>query len=334
MTKSETLAYVGQISQLARALPFEFTDGVERGTRGILLQNAAGLSLTVHPDRCLDIGAASYNGVALAWTSAQGFGPPSALEPDAKNWLRSFGGGLVATCGLMNAGAPTDDAWGKVGLHGRIGHAPASDVTYGGKWNGDEYELVVTGTMREAVVFGEHYVLRRTLTMPMHSAKFTLEDVVTSEGHEPTPLLLLYHCNFGYPLLSETARIEGDFASVTPRDAEAEEGKEHALTFDAPTPGYKEKVYWLDPKAGDDGKVAVSLVNPAVNMRATLTYDKTELPCLTEWKQMGQGVYTVGLEPANVLPTGRASYLERGDCPMLAPGESRRFAFEISVSPL
>lgn len=329
-SRAQILENVGQISQLASITPFDFTDGPERGTRGLLMRNASGLCLTVHPDRCLDIGEATFNGMPLAWTSATGFPHPAFYEPPGMGWLRSFGGGLVATCGLTNVGAPSDDIYGHAGQHGRIGNTPAYDVSHGGHWHDDQYVLGITGKVREARVFGENLVLTRTLAMDLSEPVFLLQDTVTNEGHEPAPLMLLYHCNFGFPLLSPNTRLDG-IASATPRDSEAADGQERALMFEAPTPGYKEKCYWLAPHLDGEGKVTVSLRNPDLNLRLSLRYDPSELPCLTEWKQMGQGTYTVGLEPGNVLPLGRSHYLEQNELPLIAPGESRQFSLEMAI---
>jgi len=332
-TRAEFLAHMGTGEQAASITPVDFTQGPERGTRGLVVRNAAGLEFTVHPDRCLDIGAARFEGKPLAWTSATGFVGHGFYEPDAQGWLRTFGGGLVATCGLTNVGPPTDDALGKTGQHGRIGHLPAFDVSHGGRWSGDEYALTITGQVRETRVFGENLLLQRTITVPVGSPRLTLTDTVTNEGDTPAPLMLLYHCNLGFPLLSAAAFVDGDFSAITPRDADAEIGKERALFFDPPTPGYREKVYWLQPKPQSDGRASLSLVNPDLNLRLTLACDAAALPCLAQWKQMGQGTYTVGFEPGNVHPLGRAHYLAQGTLPMLAPSEARTFALEFTVGP-
>ncbi len=330
-TRAEFLAHMGTVEQAASVVPFDFTQGPERGMRGLTVRNAAGLEFTVHPDRCLDIGAARFEGKPLAWASATGYAGQGNYEPEAQGWLRTFGGGLVATCGLTNVGPPTDDALGRTGQHGRIGHLPAFDVSHGGQWSGDDYAIIITGKVRETRVFAENLLLQRTITVPLDSARLLLADTVTNEGDAPAPLMLLYHCNLGFPLLSAAASVDGDFSQIIPRDAEAEDGKERALGFDPPTAGYREKVYWLSPQPQSDGRASVSLVNPDTRLRLTLAYDLDALPCLTQWKQMGQGTYTVGFEPGNVYPLGRAHYLAEGTLPLLAPGETRTFSLDFSV---
>jgi hypothetical protein len=62
--------------------------------------------------------------VPLAWVSAVGERGPLGGRLRDDDWLRGFGGGLVATCGLRNVGAPSEGH----GLHGEISHQPARDV--------------------------------------------------------------------------------------------------------------------------------------------------------------------------------------------------------------
>ena len=85
----------------------------------------AGLEFDVHPDRALDIGAATFDGVPLAWLSSTGISAPSRYEHEGPGWLRTFGGGLLTTCGLDSFGPPADDEDGVAGMHGRIGTVPA-----------------------------------------------------------------------------------------------------------------------------------------------------------------------------------------------------------------
>jgi Domain of unknown function (DUF4432) len=63
----------------------------------------AGIELRIHPDRGLDLGAAWFRGVPLAWIAAAGEG-----GADSTDWRAAWGGGLLTTCGLDNVGAPSE----------------------------------------------------------------------------------------------------------------------------------------------------------------------------------------------------------------------------------
>src|SRR6187431_587195 len=118
----QALQRVGSLDQIARVDSFVEADGPARGARRLRVVNGGGLEFDVHPDRGLDIGAASFQGLPLAWLSSTGIGAPSLYDPVERGWLRTFGGGLVTTCGLDSFGPPADDEDGVVGMHGRVSH--------------------------------------------------------------------------------------------------------------------------------------------------------------------------------------------------------------------
>jgi hypothetical protein len=62
-----------------------------------------------------------------------------------------------------------------------------------------------------------------------------------------------------------------------------------------------------------------------------LEYDAKALPRFIQWKQLGSGVYVMGLEPANCLVLGRAAERKAGALQMLSPGEKRVFSLRLHV---
>ena len=77
----------------------------EGGWRALDLRAWDGIDARLLPDRGLDCFGAWYRGVPLAWVSAVGERGPLGGRLRDDDWLRGFGGGLVATCGLRNVGA-------------------------------------------------------------------------------------------------------------------------------------------------------------------------------------------------------------------------------------
>jgi hypothetical protein len=104
---------------------------------------------------------------------------------------------------------------------------------------------------------------------------------------------------------------------------------------DAPKAGYAEQVFFHDVIPDGKGTGKAALVAPerdgAAPLGLCLEYDAKAMPRLIQWKQMGAGVYVMGLEPANCLVMGRAEERKRGTLPTLAPGEEREFRLRISV---
>jgi len=103
----------------------------------------SGFRFQVLVDRGLDLGCAEHAGRPLAWVHPA-LGSPSLREPHGIGWLRTFGGGLVSTCGLDHFGPPDPEGEG-YGLHGRASHLPAENLRVRQEWRGDEYVLEIEG---------------------------------------------------------------------------------------------------------------------------------------------------------------------------------------------
>lgn len=334
-TRRELLQHVGLISQVGDVRLAERVDGAGRGVRTAEFETGSGLAFTVLLDRGMDIGACKYKGASLVWESTTGPAHPAFFEREGLGWLRTFHGGLVATCGLTYAGAPCVDEGQALGLHGRIGHIPASSVWADGTWRGDEYELWVRGRLRETVVFGENLTLTRRIWTHLGESRLFIRDVVANEGFQATPHMMLYHCNFGFPLLTEGAELIAPSRSVTPRDAVAAPGLDGHNRYEAPIDGYREQCFYHDLDADDDGYVTVLLVNRAFDggrgLGVYLRYRQAELPRFTQWKMVCAGTYVTGLEPANCWVEGRDKDRARGILQHLKPGEEREYLLEIGV---
>jgi hypothetical protein len=331
-SKAELSRHVGHMDQLAGIRPMELADGKARGCRILDVWTGAGFRFQVNADRALDIASCAFEGIPLAWRSPSGDVHPAFYEPQGLGWLRSFPGGLLATCGLDQFGSPSQDGGVEFGLHGRISNLPATQVNYRTFWDGDEYILEVSGEIRQTALFFENLVLRRRLTTRLGSNRLRIEDVVVNDGFAPAPHMLLYHFNLGFPLVSEHTRLHLQAESTQPRDAAAEVGLADWACFQLPTPGYQEQVFIHRPKADQDGWATVELDNPEMGVGLRWTYDATALPYLMEWKMMGEGAYVVGIEPANCKGLGgRAVTRETGQLPVIEPGESRRYSIELEV---
>jgi hypothetical protein len=329
--KRELLDRVGDLSQIAGVRLAEWTDGSERGVRVAEVRTGSGLAFSVLLDRGMDLGPASFRGVPLAWISPAGFAHPARHEPDGLGFLRTFGGGLMTGCGLTTLGAPDEDEGERLGLHGRLSHLSARHVSVEETWIGDECSLLVRGEMRQARVFGENLRLVRSITAALGGSRIEIRDAVENLGPRPAPLMVLYHINLGFPLLSPTARLEAPPHEVRARDAVAASGLDAWMRFDEPTAGYAEQVFYHDLPAEKDGWASVALCNSAAALSLVVRFKKDTLPNLVQWKMMGQGEYVLGLEPANCLVEGRSRERARKTLQTIQPGETRDFAVEIAV---
>lgn len=329
--RRELLAHIGDIGQVAAVRPVQFTDGAEAGVHAFEIETGCGFNFTVLDSRGMDIGKASYKGYPLAWQSQTGAIHPALYEPEGFGWLRGFHGGLLNTCGLTTMGAPSEDHGQHLGLHGRASYTPASNLQWGGEWEGDEYKLYLRGTLKEAAVFQEHLLLTRTITTCLGAKSLTLHDRVHNAGFQRTEQMLLYHINLGFPIVEDGSELIAPFAETTPRDAEAEIEKETFNLLHAPRHGYQEKVYFHRLKHLPDGTTFAAVLNRARGLGVYVRLNVHQFPYLTQWKMLGQGTYTVGIEPGNALVLGRAREREEGRLQFLEPDETREYETEIGV---
>jgi hypothetical protein len=334
-TRAELTRRVGDMDQLAGVTSYEHADGAARGVRSLLFRTGSGFVFDVLLDRGMDIGMAEWRGQPLAWRSSTGNTSPYFYEPAGLGWLRGFHGGLVATCGLQNAGAPSDDGGEHYGLHGRINTTPAARVAYGADWQGDDYLLWCEGQLRETRVFGENLRLTRRVSARLGGDSLVIEDAVENLGFDRTPFVILYHINAGWPVVSGEAELLIRQRGVEARDPRAEEGLPQLGRFADPTPGFAEQVYRHQVIGAADGTATVALVNRAFDggrgFGLVIRYNVNDLPSLWQWKMLGEGTYVVGLEPNNGHWHGRAAARAAGLLQFLAPGEVRRFRVEIGA---
>ncbi|MGQ9781173.1 MAG: aldose 1-epimerase family protein [Nitrososphaeria archaeon] len=330
--KAELLKHVGQIDQLGGIRLFELSEGVEKGVRAALFRTGT-LNLIVAIDRCMDIVNAEYMGIPLAFVSPTGIVAPSFFEPEGIGWVRGFPGGLLTTCGLTYAGAPTVDQGEQLGLHGRISYSPSRLSRVDGCWDGDNYILALEGESKEAMIFGPNLTLRRRIEAKLGGKCIQIHDRVVNQGWERQPLMIIYHMNLGFPLLDANSRMVSTSRTYFPRDAEAKVGAERFNEFQPPNKGFREKVYIHDLAADSDGYSYAALINDSLmnGLGFYIKLRKRELPRLVQWKMMGEGTYVLGMEPSNGFVMRRDKERELGTLQFIEPQEEREFHLEAGV---
>ncbi|MGA2642930.1 MAG: aldose 1-epimerase family protein [Spirochaetia bacterium] len=322
-TRGELTARIGDPLQVAGARGSILTDGKADGVRAVEVATGSGLTFTVLPGRGMDIPFAAYRGKSLSFFSGTGITSPAYYDETGLEWRRSFYVGLLTTCGIANAGAPGMDQGKAFGLHGRVANAAAENLCIDQEWEGDEFLIRLKGTMREAEAMVENLSLTRTVETRLGAKGLRIHDTARNRGFSPQPLMLLYHFNFGFPLLAPGAKVVGPITKSVPRDDEArkDRGVEECLSFPDPVQGYAEKVFFHALAERGDGSTFVALVNRDAGdgqpLGIVMRWSRKELPELTEWKMPCRGFYVVGLEPGNILPIGRGTLRQQGALPMI-----------------
>ncbi|MBC7923825.1 MAG: aldose 1-epimerase family protein [Ferruginibacter sp.] len=329
---------IGNPAQLGGIETAVLDNGAGRGTRIAWVNTGTGLRYKVVIDRAMDIADAFYNQHCLAWLSHAGITPPEPFSNRGMDWLRTFGGGLLTTCGLTHVGGPDADAHGERGLHGPISNLPAEiesivqpDPAAG------RMEMSITGRMNQTQVFGPHLQLKRTVSGTIGQASIRIHDEVTNRGNAPVPHMLLYHINLGWPLVDEGTDLlwQGPWQLA--------EGKTGAKIFregnnfrKCPAPldehaGSGEEAAFIAVTPDASGQCTCGLHNPRIGLAVAVRFQKKQLPWLTNWQHWGKGEYVTGLEPATNPPIGQAKARQQGELIFLAPGESRTYDLAIEV---
>ena len=336
LDKSYLHERLGSMRQLASIRRMRIDDGKGRGMRVFEVTNGSGLSFSVYPDRGMDIGEASFKGIPLAWITPNGPVAPQFYEADSLGWLRTWGGGLLTGCGLMNVGGANCSGGESHGLHGRLSHTPAEEINSTARWTGDgaSYELEVSGELRVSRVFGKNLSLRRNIRTALGDNSITIRDRVENQGFRKTPLMQLYHINLGWPLVDAGAVIEAVKHRITPQNEVAAADYPEWNHLTDPERNFVEQVFYHEIPAAENGMAAVTLRNSKLKLACRVEYSVGSLPYLIEWKMMGQGEYVLGLEPSNTFPEGQEAMARRGLLRFLAPGEVVECVVKISFEEL
>ena len=315
--------YIGHPSQLCGAEEVRLVGGKGDGMRLLNLWNAAGLYLTVAADRCADIYRLRLGGDNLGYFSPCGYVGPSFYQEPEKGFLKSFTAGFLTTCGLNNAGGPSDCDGERVPLHGTIGNTPCEAFW----WEEDGESMIVHASVRDQTLFGRKLMLRRTLRIGKFENVITLTDTVENQGDRAEPVLLMYHMNMGYPLLSERAQVDSNASRVVLGDAAVPE--ETWKRIDPPRPRTREICY--RHLFEDRERAAVSIRNPEIGKGLQIAFDPKEFPCLIQWSLFSERDYALGLEPRNFPEGPKAKAKEKGQLHVLQPGESRSYHVEVKL---
>lgn len=303
-TKSELMAYAGNIRQIIGAERLQLAEGNADGARLIRVYNGSGMEFFLVESRCLDMLSMTYKGIPMNFLSKNGlFYPLRYLPTDADDTLKHLAGGMFYTCGTANVGWECVDDGKKQVNHGRIKAMSATNVAVQGRWTEDDYEIEISGEIRETSLFDENMVLRRTIRTSLGKPVVHIRDEIENESFATQPFMYMYHLNLGFPFVDRETRVFTSPAEISVRDPETERFISQYQQMDAPeSPG---REICLMHAFREKGVV----VNGAVNRRLGLGFyvrQNTEtMPFLHQWKTNIAGTYAMGMEPANCHCEGR-----------------------------
>jgi hypothetical protein len=247
----------------------------------------------------------------------------------------------MVRCGLESNGGPGPDEFiNNVGdkatmeltLHGKIANIPAREVEVIVDRE-PPYRLRVRGVVDERMFYGPKLELETEISTVPGSNEIRLSDKVTNRGGAEQEFELIYHANYGKPLLGLGSRFLAPAARVTPINDRAAKSIDSYAEYAGPTAGFVEAVYCIIPVADADGRTVIALQNQAADRGVSMSYSVKELPYLTQWKNTAAEAegYVTGLEPGTNFPNHRRIERKLGRVPKLAPGQSHSATIDFAI---
>ncbi|MDR3644115.1 MAG: aldose 1-epimerase family protein [Clostridia bacterium] len=302
---------------------FRFSGGMADGMRGIELASFCGLHFTVLPDRGLDIGDCSLNGLPIGWRSSAQMASPEFFTPESTEFGRLFHGGLLTTCGLTQAGDACEIEGRIHPVHGEYSFLKAESVSLSCDWDNERPIAVISGKVTQSRLYKERLVLDRKILFPLDGNRIEIRDCVENTGFAPVPLMLVYHINFGWPLLSDGSHIELDAIDTT--------GDGDYRLLGQPSLNAESEEWHHNLRVDIEGYSHARTVNPGF-ASAEVSFLKSTLPYLHQWKFLRTGEYVLALEPCNTFILGQEKEKENGTLEFIQPGERREFRVAIEIA--
>jgi len=322
---------------------FKLHGGKQEGVDVIEVNNGR-LRFAVAPTRGMSVLEVETHEARLGWESPV----KEVIHPQYVNlqnrgglgWLEGFNEWLVR-CGLEWAGHPGRDRFRNhlgdevemnLTLHGKIGNTPASEVEVLIE-AGPPPRIHLRGLVEERMFHGPKLSILTDISTELGSNAVRLDDVVTNHGGYDQEFQILYHANFGAPLLGPGARFYGAIAQVKSFNAHAARDVKKYHEYAGPKPGFNEQVYCLQPLAGTDGRTEMMLQNSRGDRGVSLVFPVEQLPCVTLWKNLAAATegYVTGIEPGTSYPYTRRLEREAGRVSKLAPNQMRRFTIDFAI---
>lgn len=313
---------------------YSIDDGEGRGVRVLCFNTGGGLRFRVLADRGLDIDQAFLHQHSLAFLTHKGVTPPTRALDRGVDWLKSFPGGLLTSCGPFNVGPPVVEGPWELGLHGSHSNTAATieSIVQPDPHRGQN-AMSVTGVVRYGQLFGPNLRLRRTITCTLGGNAIDVADEFLNDANTACEHAWLLHINFGYPLVDDGTELcyerviepRGDaasehfFATGNPRIITSPR-KDHA--------GGNEAAAYVKPGV-TRGVATVGLVNRELSIGVAVQYDPKQFPRCANWQHLGAGEYVTALEPMTGTVSGRDKDRASGDLVVIPAGGKKSYRYRI-----
>lgn len=303
--------------------------GKQEGSKILVITSQDGLNITLSPTRGMNLLHIEGFGSRMGWDSpVKEVVNPAFINLESRNgagWLEGFNE-MMVRCGYEWTGHPVTADGQIYTLHGKVGNTPASQVEVEVA-DAAPHEIRIRGLVKESTFKKADLQTMTELRYVPGSNSFSLHDVLTNHADYPHDYQIIYHSNFGMPILEEGARFLAPISSISPFNDYAKEGLKTWQTFAGPTNGFDEMVFNIQPLSGEDHQTLAAVVNRAGDKGASIQFDTRQLPVLTLWKNtdtVKQG-YVTGIEPGTSYAYPVTIEREQKRVKQLQPGASTAF---------
>ncbi|KNC07469.1 thioredoxin [Klebsiella sp. RIT-PI-d] len=303
--------------------------GKQEGSKVLTITSKDGLTIALSPTRGMNILHVEGFGVRMGWDSpVKEVVNPAFINLESRNglgWLEGFNE-MMVRCGYEWTGHPVTADGQIYTLHGKAGNTPASQVEVEVS-DSAPYEIRIRGLLKESTFKKADLQTMTELRYVPGSNSFSLHDVLTNHADYPHDYQIIYHSNFGKPILEEGARFLAAMESISPFNDYAKDGLKTWQTYLGPTKGFDEMVFNIKPLSDSNHHTLAAVVNKAGDKGAAIQFDTRQLPVLTLWKNTDTGKqgYVTGIEPGTNYAYPVTIEREQKRVKQLQPGESTQF---------
>ncbi|MDY4385980.1 aldose 1-epimerase family protein [Pectobacterium aroidearum] len=309
--------------------------GRQEGSKVITITSQDGLKIALSPTRGMNLLHVTGKNIRLGWDSpVDEVVNPNTINLESRNglgWLEGFNE-MMVRCGFEWTGHPVVSEGMIYTLHGRAGNTPASKVVVEVS-DSAPHTITVRGVLKENSFKKSNLETWTELRYVPGSESFTVHDVLTNKADYARDYQIIYHSNFGTPILEDGARFIAPVKEISPFNDHAKAGLATWQTYKGPTKDFDEMVFNITPYTDGQGKTLAALVNKAGDKGVSIAFDTHQLPLLTLWKNTDtekQG-YVTGIEPGTNYAYPVTIEREQGRVKKLQPGQSTTFELTYSL---
>lgn len=308
--------------------------GKQDGSEVITI-NSDDLTIKLSPTRGMGVLSVVGDGIRMGWDSpVNEVVNPKYINLESRGgigWLDGFNE-MMVRCGFEWTGHAVSADGMMYTLHGRAQNTPVSKLVIDVA-DKAPYTITVKGLIKENTFKKSNLETWASLIYVPGTQQFTIHDVVKNEGDYTRDYQIIYHSNYGTPILDEGARFVAPVKEISPFNDYAKDGLQTWQTYLGPTKGFDEMVFNVYPYSDANGQTQVMVANKAGDKGAGISFNTKQLPVLSLWKNtdtLKQG-YVTGLEPGTSFAYPVTIEREQKRVRHLDPGQSTEFTLTYSL---